>query len=230
MSVYIQFYGHACFGLFYQNRPELLVDPYLPGGLDGAVQLKPIEAPFKEAVSTHDHIDHHGFSALPETTRPVTNDQTNAQYVTDAFTVFHDEYGGELRGGTTSILTMDYHGLRIVHAGDIGERLTRAQVQAWNPGDIDVLIVPVGGYFTVGADAAYALTDILKPQIVMPCHAADHGVELPELEPSRYFLDRYPSDKIMEYPAGICAPEELPSEYHSPPIIASMTPSHRLNR
>jgi L-ascorbate metabolism protein UlaG (beta-lactamase superfamily) len=196
VTVDVRFYGHACFGLFVEGGESICVDPYQPGALNGAVDLEPIGDEFDYVVCSHGHVDHAATTAI------AASDIIQATIETPGFsirrhTVFHDEFGGRLRGGTTDILTIDLGGRRIVHLGDLGERLTSKQIANWSPGSIDLLIAPVGGYFTLGADGAFELVEKLQPSFVIPCHAAGQGVTLPELVDCSHFMRRFSTDAII---------------------------------
>ena len=58
--------------------------------------------------------------------------------------------------------------MRIVHLGDLGHVLSRQQASAIGP--VDVLLVPVGGFYTIDASQATQVVDLLKPRAVIPIH------------------------------------------------------------
>ena len=81
---------------------------------------------------------------------------------------FHDNAGGTKRGQDT-LTVIETGGLRVVHLGDIGQlTLTPDQVKAI--GRVDVLLIPVGGFFTVDGPQAAALAEQLKARVVIPMH------------------------------------------------------------
>ena len=84
-----------------------------------------------------------------------------------AIPVFHDDQQGKLRGkNLIMIITID--GVHLVHLGDLGHPLTESQVEDIGP--VDVLMVPVGGVFTIGPQAAASVVENLDPSIVIPMH------------------------------------------------------------
>ena len=113
---------------------------------------------------------------------------------------WHDEHQGRLRGGATDILWCHTrHGV-VVHLGDLGERPAGPLLDRVSSEAIEVLIVPVGGYFTIGPDAAAELVGRLRPRVVIPCHSSDDGVRLPPLGPRDAFLRRVPSLQVERRP------------------------------
>jgi L-ascorbate metabolism protein UlaG (beta-lactamase superfamily) len=200
--VEVRFYGHACFRLCVEHGPSICIDPYRPGSLGGSVILEPIPDTFDYIVCSHGHVDHSATNTM------ASGQVLDADYETQEFSVrrhqvFHDEFGGRLRGGTTDILTFDLGEHRIVHMGDIGERLTAQQIADWQPGSIDLLLVPVGGYFTLGADGAFELVEKLRPSFVVPCHAANQGVTLPQLADYSHFTRRFRRNAIISKGASV---------------------------
>ena len=66
------------------------------------------------------------------------------------------------------IFTFECDGLRLAHLGDLGHSLSPEQVQAIGP--LDVLLIPVGGYYTIDAKTALEVIGQLQPRIVIPMH------------------------------------------------------------
>jgi L-ascorbate metabolism protein UlaG (beta-lactamase superfamily) len=85
--------------------------------------------------------------------------------------VFHDEQLGMERGKNT-VFVLEVDGLRIVHLGDLGHQLTDDQIKKIKKGgDIDVLMIPVGGVYTINGADAKKVVDQLKPKMyVVPMH------------------------------------------------------------
>lgn len=182
-DVQIVFWGHACFGIHVDAQPFLLIDPFDPEGLENIPGPPAIDVVYPYVIATHDHSDHAAFHTQPAAIRlhaPYT-DPVHGLHI-HARTVAHDEFGGRLRGGTTRILSITLNGQRIVHCGDLGERLMIDALQWLRTPTPDVLIVPAGGYFTLGADGASALATIIQPRHVIFCHTREDGLALPQLQ------------------------------------------------
>ena len=88
----------------------------------------------------------------------------------------HDESGGSERGKNT-IFCFDIDGLKVCHAGDLGHMLT--DEQAREIGKVDILMIPVGGFFTIDANTASQVCDKLKPAIIIPMHYKTDRLDFP---------------------------------------------------
>lgn len=167
----IRFFGHAAVLLRAADGTTLLVDPYEPGGFGGRMGYAPIEVRADAVISSHRHLDHAGFAPLPN--RPVHLDAQGRRARFGPFEVTrhradHDEYGGRRRGGQVDILQIFADGLRVVHLSDVGHSPRPEQVAALrNP---DLLLVPTGGFYTVGAAQAHEWWRRLAPRCGVPIH------------------------------------------------------------
>jgi len=101
-----------------------------------------------------------------------------------ALPAFHDEERGRQRG-KVQIFCFTLDGLRLCHLGDLGELLSPEQVSAI--GALDVLLVPVGGHFTIDPQQASRLVESLRPKIVIPMHYKVPKVNFP-IRPVEDFL------------------------------------------
>ena len=157
----ITFYGHACFKLD-SLCGSILFDPFTPGKVPGW-KLPALEA--DKVLCSHGHSDHNWAEGVALTGRPFTGEIVRIPS-------FHDDKRGLLRGKNT-ITLVEAEGLRVVHMGDIGCALTAEQIAAL--GRVDVLMIPVGGHYTVDAAQAWEIVRSLDPAIVMPMHYSGKG-------------------------------------------------------
>lgn len=157
----LTWYGHSCF-LLETQLGSLVFDPYAPGSVPG-LRLPPLTADC--VVCSHAHNDHSYARAVRLTGR-------EPSFALARFPLFHDDRGGALRGPNTATL-VEAEGLRLVHLGDLGHALTASQVSAF--GRVDVLLVPVGGYYTVDAAAAHQVCRDLGARVVVPMHYRGPG-------------------------------------------------------
>src|SRR5262249_31972598 len=105
--------------------------------------------------------------------------------------VYHDGERGAARGLDT-VFIFEVGGVRIAHLGDLGHVLNDEQLAAI--GAVDVLLIPVGGKFTIDALKATRVVEQLRPRImVIPLHYTTHSVTSKELEPLSLFVDRKPN-------------------------------------
>ncbi|MBI2642606.1 MAG: MBL fold metallo-hydrolase, partial [Candidatus Wildermuthbacteria bacterium] len=98
---------------------------------------------------------------------------------------YHDEQEGKERG-TNTIYTIEVEDMRLCHLGDFGQKeLSAEQLEAI--GDIDVLMVPVGGVYTIDAKTASHIVNQIEPKIVLPMHYALPKLKV-KLAPVEEFL------------------------------------------
>lgn len=135
---------------------------------------------------SHRHHDHcateriGGDPIIKESTEP----ETLAGFSIRGFSVFHDEVNGAKRGPNT-IFLFEADGQRIVHCGDLGHMPDAETIAAIK--GCDVLLLPVGGVYTVDGSAAWAIAKRVAPKTVVPMHyqTSDLGFKL---EPIDKFL------------------------------------------
>jgi L-ascorbate metabolism protein UlaG (beta-lactamase superfamily) len=80
---------------------------------------------------------------------------------------FHDNAMGSRRG-KNSLYAFGLDGIQFCHLGDLGHELPSSTVD--DLGKVDVLFVPVGGFFTIGPETATKVCDQLKPKMIVPMH------------------------------------------------------------
>jgi len=157
----ITWYGHACFALEAECG-SIVFDPYAPGKVPGW-ELPALRA--DAVVCSHGHADHNWAEGVALTGKAFTGRITQIPS-------FHDDRRGALRGENLITLT-EVEGLRVVHMGDIGCPLTKEQIEKL--GRVDVLMIPVGGHYTVDAAQAREIAEALGAAIVIPMHFRGDG-------------------------------------------------------
>jgi L-ascorbate metabolism protein UlaG (beta-lactamase superfamily) len=163
----IQWLGHASFLLTSDSGTRIITDPYTPGafGLDYA----PIAAEADVVTVSHEHADHNdvaGVKGKPQIIRGAGAHEAKGIRFKGVAT-YHDESTGTQRGENT-LFCFAVDGVNVCHLGDLGHALDdRAVAEA---GPVDVLLVPVGGNFTIDAAVANRVCDRLRPKIVIPMH------------------------------------------------------------
>lgn len=172
-SVAIRFWGQACFTITTDGK-TLLTDPFSPQIGYSAFDVAP------EVVTiSHDHFDHGDTSwvkgkplilhGLGEAKHVQAIDQQAGPFHVRAVAARHWRDPAQKARGEIAIFVIEVAGLKIVHVGDLGEPLSPEQVEAI--GRPDVLLVPVGGFYTVDPDQAYEVVQQLKPRAyVIPMH------------------------------------------------------------
>ncbi len=180
--------GHACFMLESYGF-QALIDPFrnIPGLPDVCTEADAV-------YCSHGHSDH---AYTDEVT--LTSGKVNPFTVRELDT-FHDDQGGALRGRNT-VRAFTSEGLTVVHLGDLGQPLTAEQLAQL--GRCDVLLLPVGGTYTIDLHQAKAVADAVNPHVVVPMHFQEGGVGLEILTSREEFLAQYPVDRIRRYPGNV---------------------------
>lgn len=166
--VEIQYLGHSCFKIK-GKKASLIIDPY---NNNVGFELKKQSADM--ILVSHDHDDHNAIASVGGTARREVPYVISApgEYEVEGVGVFgwssyHDDEGGASRGSNT-IYVVHIDGIRVVHLGDLGHLLTESLNK--NIGEVDVVLIPVGGHFTIGAKEAVQVIKQLSPSIVIPMH------------------------------------------------------------
>jgi len=165
----ITFLGHAAFLITTADGTKVVTDPYEPGGFGGAIGYGPLREPADVVVVSHEHADHNYVSMVPG--RPVVvrgaGEATHRGVRFRSLATYHDPSRGAERGPNT-VRVIEADGITVCHLGDLGDQITAADATCLGP--IDVLMVPVGGTFTVDAKGATAIVNRLRPRIAIPMH------------------------------------------------------------
>ena len=183
----LTYLGHAAFELALGDGRRIVFDPYEPGAYDGALAFLPIEGRYDIAVISHDHADHRS-AAVVEAAGAVVDaagevEIDGVRIVSHA--TWHDESSGGERGANL-VSIVEAEGLRIAHLGDLGHPLDLDGMPALR--GVDVMLVPVGGHFTIDARAALDIVQAAKPRIVVPMHFKTEKVGFP-IAPPDVFAD-----------------------------------------
>jgi L-ascorbate metabolism protein UlaG (beta-lactamase superfamily) len=185
----IEFLGHACFRITLESGRNIVIDPYEPNGLGGKLRYQPIAVEADLVLITHEHRDHSDTSWVGGDFTVIREPYQDDELSISVFDAAHDEFGGNLRSGFTRLFLIEADGVRVLHCGDLGERLTSERAGVF--GMLDALIVPVGGYYTLGAEGAAELARLIRPRYVLPCHYRTAAADIPELAPVELFTRRF---------------------------------------
>lgn len=152
----LQWHGHSCFQVF-SGEYSVVFDPYQDNSVAG---LGPLRVTADAVYCSHGHHDHNADKLVTLTGR-------DCPIAVEDIPSFHDDKQGTLRGENV-IRLLSAEGMRVAHLGDLGHMLTGDALAALK--GVDVLLVPVGGFFTIDAETAKSLVDELAPRIVIPMH------------------------------------------------------------
>jgi L-ascorbate metabolism protein UlaG (beta-lactamase superfamily) len=162
----IKWLGHASFLITSQDGAKIITDPYSTGmGID----YGEIKESADVVLVSHEHPDHNNIKAVKGSPQAIANPGTKAAKGIEfkGIATFHDESQGKERGPNTAY-TFTVDGVNACFLGDLGHQLTGEEVGAI--GKVDVLMIPVGGFYTVDAANATKICDALKPKVVIPMH------------------------------------------------------------
>lgn len=162
----IKWLGHASFLITTESDIKILTDPYLTCQNLSYGEIKEVA---DIVTVSHGHRDHNYTEKLPGKPRIINQSvQTTISGVPiKTVAVYHDDSGGKQRGNNL-IFCFDAEKMRLCHAGDLGHVLDAVQIEAMNR--VDILFLPVGGYYTIDAAAARKVIEPLRPRVVFPMH------------------------------------------------------------
>ena len=165
----IKWYGHASFLITSEQGTKIITDPYEPGGFGGAIAYGPIPDEADIVLVSHDHGDHNyvqGLKGKPQVVKGVGSHKVkNVEF--RGIAAYHDEKKGSERGANT-IFCFTLDGARLCHLGDLGYVLSDPEAKQIGP--VDILLLPIGGVYTVDPSQATQTAQKLNPKIVIPMH------------------------------------------------------------
>lgn len=180
----IRYLGHSCFALADRAGVCIVTDPF---GFIG-FRLPSVRADI--VTVSHSHFDHNYVDGVQG--NPVVFDRAGSFAARGieitAIDCFHDDARGAKRGKNL-IFCYKIDGMNVCHFGDLGEPCSADLVKRLPP--VDVLLLPVGGNYTIDADEARRYVDALKPKIVIPMHFKQAGLNI-DIEGVEKFLDGAP--------------------------------------
>lgn len=189
----LKWLGHACFLITAEDGTRIVTDPY-----NAEVGYRvPVETADFVTVS-HDHFDHSSVDNVPGTPEVIKGPGHFELGTVKAVGVptAHDDQSGAKRGHNTVYCFDIPEGgetLRICHLGDLGHQLTPQQRQSI--GEVDVLLVPTGGTYTITASGAADVIRQVRPKVVVPMHYKTDALAFP-LSPVTDFTQQMASADI----------------------------------
>ena len=181
----VRWHGHACFEIVSSEGFDVVIDPHD----GGSIGLRPPNARADAVLMTHDHFDHNAWHIVlkPGGEKYLMKEgefTIGGKYRVLGVKAYHDKYKGRRRGAIVMYkLVID--DINILHVGDLGHVLTYDICEKLKP--IDILMIPVGGVFTINAKEAYEIIKMLEPKAAVPMHYWVSGINLP-LAPLNNFL------------------------------------------
>lgn len=202
----ILWHGQACFKIK-GKVASILIDPFDPK----VTNLKgPKDFSADVILKSHDHADHNYTAEV--TGEPVMiagpGEYEAKGVMIVGVSAFHDKVEGAERGKNT-LYNIQVDGLSIVHLGDLGHLLTEEQIA--EIGNADILMIPVGGFYTIDSKEAAEVVAQLEPKIIIPMHYSidGHNSNLAGVE---NFLKEMGAENVTPLPKLSITKDKLPDE------------------
>lgn len=205
----IKWFGHSAFLITSDKGIKIITDPYTQNAF--GLEYKPLVEPADIVTVSHDHADHNNAKKIPINPQILKGAGNHFAKGLDFHGVAtcHDDCGGKERGDNTAfVFTIDK--ITICHLGDLGHILTDEQVKKIGP--VDVLMIPVGGNYTIDFKAADKVIEQLKPRIVMPMHYQTEKSQKFQVMSAGPFLEGKKNIKWITNSKIELKAEELPRE------------------
>lgn len=171
-TVKLRWFGHACFRI--SGDLTVVIDPFHEKDVGYPTPRTHADV----VLITHDHFDHNRVDVIEggfETIRaPGVYEVKGVTF--RGIPSYHDSSHGRVRGGNT-IYVFEMNGIKFCHLGDLGERLSNEKIK--EIGDVDVLMIPVGGHFTIGPEEASEMVEKISPRITVPMHYKTPVIDFP---------------------------------------------------
>lgn len=209
-------HGQACFQIIVSHQKgeqvKIVADPFSE---EIGWRLPKLEADI--LLVSHSHHDHNNVKAVAPSTgsgqAPFLiegpGEYERKGVFIQGISSFHDEKEGKERGQNT-IYTIDAEEMRLCHLGDFGE-IELSPEQLEQIGDVDILMIPVGGVYTIDAKGAAKIIAQIEPRIVIPMH-----YHLPKLKVKLDGLDKFLKEmgrkSVEPQPKLLIKKKDLPPE------------------
>lgn len=203
----IKWYGQSCFQIMANSSKNgtttIVIDPY-----NESIGLKlPRKLEADVALVTHNHEDHNNLKKIAND--PFIIDGPGEYDVKDTFVQGIPSFHNEKKEKNT-IYSILAEGIRICHLGDLGQKeLTSEEVDAI--GDVDILLIPVGGVFTIDGKEAVKIMSQIEPKIIIPMHYKIPGLKI-KLDSLDGFLKTLGIKKLEKLPKLNIKQKDLPKE------------------
>lgn len=185
----IQYYGHSCFKL--TTKPagrgngdvSVFFDPF-----DKAIGLRPPQGSANLVLVSHQHPDHNNVEAIKGEPQVI---DIPGEYSVQGINIiglptYHDDKNGAERGQNT-VFVLESEDMRVCHMGDLGAELTDKQYDAVS--GVDILMIPVGGNYTINGEQAAKIVKKIEPKVVIPMHFKTKGLTV-EISDEKEFCEK----------------------------------------
>lgn len=199
----IKWLGHASF-LLESSGMKLLTDPF-----NAKIGYQICDEKVDIVTVSHEHWDHNAVDTLSGNPRVIRRTGSFAVNGINILGIgsYHDTKQGKQRGSNI-MYKISSENLDVLHLGDLGHVLTDRQLKEIR--NVDIVLIPVGGTYTLDAEAAWEVVEQLQPSIIIPMHFLTPDVILKELAPVEAFLAKFP--RVIKKPFLEISKEALTPE------------------
>ena len=183
----VKYLAHSAFLIISDDGTRIVTDPYEPGSYGGALGYPAVGETADIVTVSHEHSDHNypqGVQGNPAIVKGPGEHKAKGITIRGV-AAHHDDTSGSQRG-RSDMMCITVDGMNVCHAGDLGHLLSPDQLK--QIGQVDVLLLPVGGLYTVDAAAATGVVNQIKPRVVIPMHYKTPKVGF-DIAPVDGFLD-----------------------------------------
>jgi len=193
----VKWLGNSCFLVTSKDGKRVLTDPFSRRwAREDRYGLREPRIPADIVLVTHEDSDHNALDIIPGSFFVVRGNLPEQEIFgvkVSAMSTFHGVVNGTIVKDNT-VFTFELDGLRFSHMGDFFAYKHRNQ-----PGllkDIDVLMVPIGGRFSLDWDGAWEVIDHINPKIALPMHYDEFGRRLDVLSVDGFIQGRENVEKL----------------------------------
>jgi L-ascorbate metabolism protein UlaG (beta-lactamase superfamily) len=169
----VKWLGHASFLITSDSGTKIITDPYTAGG---GLRYGEIKESADIVTVSHEHFDHNNVAAVGGNPKVVKGNAEAKGIKFKGVATYHDASGGKERGNNT-IICFEIDGVKICHLGDLGHPLGDKEIAGI--GKVDVLLAPVGGFFTIDAKVASDVCNKINPKVIIPMHFKNDRLDFP---------------------------------------------------
>jgi len=189
--IVLKYLGHATW-LIQTNHCNLILDPYTDIGYEMRQDLVA-----DVVISSHDHFDHNNFKLVNPPFQKIT--QIGSYHIKETKIRLIEASHGRLNDkslGDTFLIHIEVEDVKLLHCGDLG--VVPDDDLLKEIGDIDILMIPVGGYYTINAAKAKEVIELLSPKIVFPMHYKTERSKIDFIDTIEPFHALYPNMEISD--------------------------------
>lgn len=195
----ISWYGQSCYKIVTRSKRgsdeiTIITDPF-----DKSIGLRPPSGQADIITVSHQHHDHNNVSSLKGDyfVADAPGEYSIKGIAIEGLDSFHDEQNGQERGRNT-IFVIESEDIKICHLGDLGQKLTEKQLERLT--GVDILMIPVGGKYSLDAKKASLVIGQIEPKIIIPMHYKIDGLTVDIDDESNFCqeMGNCPKEKVQK--------------------------------